>query len=346
MVFVVNQILILFESIFCSNLRKNGRKVFLILTFAQMFVLLAFRSVSVGTDTETYIAMFRAVRLGVDIKQFEILNRVLMRVIVDLPYSEVLYLAIYAFLTLACFYYFIYRNSEDVYLSVAIFSGMMYYYLCFNIMRQALAISIVAVAITEFLNKKPYKAVIVIFVAAGFHTSALIALPLFAFSIVKIKYTSKMFIGTIISCGVMAVFGRNIVSLFLNLFTDYKNYIYSNLGDEGNYLNPLMYVIVLCLIMIIWKWGEGKKEDHFLLILMSIGTILYFASLQVEIVNRIVYYYTMSILIVLPNTIIRIRKSKERVLCLYGAHLAVALYSILLVARKAHGIVPYSFFWQ
>ena len=126
----------------------------------------------------------------------------------------------------------------------------------------------------------------------------------------------------------------------------YRIYINSIFADDGNYLNPIMYLGILTIVTIIWSRFRRNEKDDLCLIMLGIGTILYFISLDVGIVNRIVYYYTMSVIVVLPNLLKRISRIRNRVPLSVGAHLMVFVYSCLLVARGAHGIVPYKFFWQ
>lgn len=346
MIFVVNQILILIESMICSNMKKNGRKIFLLLTFVQMFVLLGFRSFEVGTDTQTYIETFRAAKLGFNINQFELLNRIVIKGLINVPNAEVFYLAIYAFVTLACFFYFIKNNSEDVYLSVTIFSGLMFYYLCFNLMRQALAIAIVSVAITKLDKGKKGAFCFLVLIAIGFHTSAIVAVLIWLIKKLNIKYSWNIYLGCVLTSAVMTVLGKKIVEIFLIFFPTYRGYINSVFSDEGNYLNPIMYLGVLTIVTIVWNCSKGNGKDDLYLIMLSIGVILYFMSVDIGIVNRIVYYYTMSIIIVLPNLLKRITRVKDRVPLQVGAYSIVLVYSSLLIMRGAHGIVPYSFFWQ
>lgn len=347
MIFVINQILIMVESLlFSTSNWPKAKKIFGIITFFQLFLLLGLRASSVGTDTRNYLLYFGLLKNGIDASGFEILNIVLMRAIALLPNSNVVFLCIYAFLTIGLFYKYIYLESEDPYLSVAIFSGFMYYYFCFNAMRQSLAMAIVAVAITKLKKDKKNTFLFLVLIAGGFHTSALVAIPLWIVEKLSVKYGWKLYVLFIsVSIG-MAFLGRQIVAILLTLFPSYRRYIDSVYGEEGNYLNPLMYMAILTIITLIWERLPKRKEDDLWLIMLGVGTVLYFVSIQVSIVSRIVYYYTMALIVILPNILKRIPRVRNRLPFSVGAHVVVLIYSCLLVARGAHGIVPYGFFWQ
>lgn len=348
MIFVANQIILMVETIVCFNLKKNGKKFFAIISFLQLFVLLGCRGLTVGIDTSTYISLFRVLCAGGNVIQLEILNRIMMLGVSRLPIEnqETVLLCLYAAITLIAFYIFIYSESYDVYLSVCIFTGMMYYYFSFNAMRQALAMAIVSIAISKLNKEKSLSFLVLVIIASGFHTSALVALPLWIVKKISLKYSWKLYMIFVVASASMVVIGREVVELLLVFFPSYRGYINSVFAEEGNYLNPLMYLAVLTIVTIIWNSTKKNSEDNLYLVMLGVGTVIYFMSIQVGIVNRIVYYYTMSIIVILPNLFKRIPKIKNRVPLSVGAHLMVLIYSGLLVMREAHGIVPYSFFWQ
>lgn len=348
MIFVANQILLIIETIVCSNLKNNGKKIFAVMSFLQLFVLLGCRGFSVGIDTGTYISLFRILRAGGNVNQLEILNRIMMLGVAKLPIvnQETFLLCLYAAITLIAFYAFFYSESCDIYLSVCIFSGMMYYYFSFNAMRQALAMALVSIAVSKLNKGKHLLFFVLVIIASGVHTSALVALPLWLIKKMSLKYNWNLYMAFLVASASMTVIGREVAELLLVFFPSYRVYIDSTFAEEGNYLNPLMYLAILTIVTIIWSASKKNEEDNLYLVMLGVGTVLYFMSLQVGIVNRIVYYYTMSIIVILPNLLKRIPKIKNRVPLSVGAHLMVLIYSGLLVMREAHGIVPYGFFWQ
>ncbi len=347
LIFIANQFLIMVESIFCSaNGSPKAKKIFGIVTFIQLFILLGFRAHSVGTDTPNYIFLFGLLKNGFDVDQFEILNVILMKIIAWLPNSQTVLLCVYAFLTLGLFYLYFYLESEDPCLSIALFSGFMYYYLCFNIMRQALAMGLVSVAVAMLRRNKKNKFWLFAFLAIGFHTSAAVIIPIWVIAKMRIRYSWNLYFFFVIASVSMIAFGRKIVELLLTFFPTYRVYINTGYADEGNVLNPIMYLAILTIITIVWNYTLRSSNDNIYLIMLGVGTVFYFVSTQVEIVNRIVYYYTISVMIILPNLLKRIPQVRNRVPLSVGAHLVVFVYSCLLISRSAHGVVPYAFFWM
>lgn len=347
MIFVVNQFLLVVEVLLLSLKRKDSnRKIFLVVSFFQLFVLLAFRSFQVGVDTPNYLMYFNIVDYGGHVTAIEPLNLFIMKIASFFRNGEVVYLSIYAFLTLICYYRYIVKNSADVYMSVFIFSGLMFYYFSFNAMRQGLAIAICLVAISKLLDGKQLAFLVLVLMAAGIHFSALIVLPVWIIKKFDFKFSVKITFFVIGANVCSMLFGARIVNFFVRFFPQYSGYINSTFGEEGNILNPLMYIVILTIIVYIWVHNKKEENDSFWLYMLCIGVVLYFLSMQVGIVNRIVYYYTTSVIVLLPNVLQRIAKVKNRVPLVAGLYGTVFIYSFLLIQRSAHGIVPYTFFWQ
>jgi hypothetical protein len=269
-----------------------------------------------------------------------------MRLIREAPYAEIIYFSIYALGTILFMYMYINKLSDDVYLSVAMYSGMMYYYFSFNGMRQGLAMSIVALAISKLVENKQMMFLILIAIAMGVHSSAGVAILIWLIYKTSIKYTFKVFQIIVIISTLMPLFGKRLISFALVFFPSYQGYLNSALAEEGNYLNPIMYMMILIIFTLIWMGVKKKPEDNLYFLILGVGIVLYFASIQIGIVNRIVYYYTITVIILMPNILKRVSRIKERVPMILGAHVVCIIYSCLLVARNAHGIVPYSFFWE
>lgn len=347
MIFVINQLLLFIEMLLFGMKRKKlHQRIFLAISFCQLFVLLAFRSFKVGIDTPTYLMYFDIVASGGHITVLEPLNLLIMKFAALFSNGELVYLSLYAFLTLICYYRYIVAHSEDIYMSVFMLSGFMFYYFSFNAMRQGLALAICTVAISELLKDKQIRFFVLVLIAAGFHSSALIILPLWVVKKFHLKFSVKI---ALVFTGIGAfflLFGYQIVRIFVRLLPKYQDYLGSVFGEDGNILNPIMYAVILMIVVYIWTHDKKEELDHFWLYMLGIGVVLYFASLQVGIVNRLVYYYTISVVIFLPNILRRIPKLKNRVPLTAGVYGVVFMYSFLLVQRGAHGIVPYTFFWQ
>lgn len=344
---MINQFLIIVESVICNiSKSKKAKKVFGVVTFFQLFLILGLRAHTVGTDTENYLFLFGLLSNGVKFSGFEPLNLIVMKAISFLPNSQLVLLCTYAFFTIFLFYKYIYMESDDPCLSVAVFSGMMYYFFCFNAMRQGLAMAISAVAIANLLKGKSGKFLMLVLIASGFHASALVVFPLWFVKKMWSRYTFKKCIFFIFTSALMSVFGRSVLKVLLVFFPSYQRYLSGAFSDNGNYLNPLMYMVLLIFLTIIWSGYKKKDKDHFYFVVLGIGTVFYFMSIQVEIVSRIVYYFTMTVIVLLPNMLKRIPQIRNRLTLYVCAHTAIFIYCCLLIAREAHGVVPYSFFWQ
>ena len=199
MIFVYNTIFILlFGKIIKSKLCKQKyKKMFLFVTFFQMFLIQGLRANDVGTDTSFYVSVFDNI-FHLD--------------------SQWLLLSVSA-ITMVCFAYFIYKNSDDMVLSTFIFSCIIFPN-SLNIMRQCLGLGIAINSLYFILNKKYVKSFIIIAFASLFHsTSILMLIPLILHIVKNWKLTRNiiLFLGI-----VFFLFGNQLMSVLLPYFGKFE----------------------------------------------------------------------------------------------------------------------------
>lgn len=64
MIYIVLYILLVIEGVICRKL-KNGKKLFLVMSYLQLTLLLGLRGYDVGVDTKSYIDYFKLVSAGI-----------------------------------------------------------------------------------------------------------------------------------------------------------------------------------------------------------------------------------------------------------------------------------------
>ena len=64
MIYFINHIILLLEALVCRFGLKNNKRLFCILSFGQLFLILALRGEGVGTDTAEYIRLFKNLIAG------------------------------------------------------------------------------------------------------------------------------------------------------------------------------------------------------------------------------------------------------------------------------------------
>lgn len=80
--------------------------------------------------------------------------------------------------------------------------------------------------------------------------------------------------------------------------------------------------------------------------MLAVGVLFYWISLLVQIVNRIPYYFTGSVMTILPNLIVEMKNRKQAKIVNICVIVFLVLYEFLMIAQSAQGIMPYQFFWE
>lgn len=347
MIFICNHFLIIIEMFICRSMRNanQGKKSFLFFSYLQMVCLLGLRALSVGIDTKTYSQHFLYIKEG--LKNIEEPGATLLIKFVLLFTNNVqMMFVIYAVLTIACMYYYIVIMSKDIYISVLLYESMLFYYFAFNGMRQALAFAITSVALVKLNQNRWLTSLMIIIVASSVHRSALIFLLVWLLKKIDLQYKQIYVGGTIMMSGIALIFGNIMTLVATKLFPVYASYLSTEWVQKGNILNPLLYMVLFLICAFYYfRKEELKGDNNILILILSIGVILYFMSIRVMIVTRIVYYFSITVITLLPNIISTFRNTIKKqwsvlvILCL-------TIYNIILIQRNAHGIMPYQFFWQ
>ena len=144
---------------------KCGKKIFVIITFLQLAAIVSLRKETVGIDTAMYIQLLEWSKNDIEIYWIEAGSRAYIHLLGNICTTYTEYLAAWAIPTMVLFYRYIIRNSKDIYLSIYIFASLMFYFLEFSLVRQALAIGIVLQAVSLLDERKYFRYILIILIA-------------------------------------------------------------------------------------------------------------------------------------------------------------------------------------
>ena len=173
--FFLSVILLLFSVLFKKN------KIALLAAFLVLFIISAFRDISVGTDTKGYLMLFERVNQGIDIRQ-ELLWQKLNQFIASMGGDFEVLLIISSVLVLAPIFVIAQKYSTNPMLSIFFYYTLYLYFPSLNITRQAIAVSLILIAIVFLYNNKRKYFLFFVILATGFHTTALAALCLYFYN--------------------------------------------------------------------------------------------------------------------------------------------------------------------
>ena len=338
-----------------SSFKKHiGKLIVIVLT-----IILVLRAESVGTDTMSTIYLYMSA-LSQEIEN----NTLSFKAPIYYLYSYILY-NIFPYrhaivfsngiFTMLCFTYFIYKCSDDIYLSFYLFITLGFYFQCFNGMRQMLALSIFVVAFSQIYMRRIKRGVLLASIACGIHVTVIIALPLLA--IFRLKRISNMFICMCIYILSLSVLFHNTiiawVAYIINDFLpSYSGYVVGQsltFGYTGQgrivwlYLFYMLFILFTCYL-------NGKSKNHILeektklfIIPILVGVSIGCWGITNPLFSRLSVYYLIFIIILIPAVLRYFNPVSRCILSTCIFILMLLPYFISLVSNHSH-VVPYRLF--
>lgn len=261
-------------------------------------------------------------------------------------YYELVF-AVFAFATLFIFLKAFYEQSVDFSFTYFLFMTLGLYFQTYNTVRYYLALAIALYAMRYVLNRDWIQFVFWILIAALFHKSVLLTIPVYWIA----SYAWKRWMvvaGLLLSAG--CFLGKDIIlKLALLLYPSYQNTVF--LDVEIGLISILQSILrsVLVIVFFLWyRWRYlGKKEDRELLFyaqlnLLSVVVYVFFSYLPV--VTRIAYYFSVTQLLMIPKMIHGITEEKVRKkVTLIVIIVSVIYFGVFLAGadKPGVGLLPY-----
>lgn len=264
-------------------------------------------------------------------------------------YYELVF-AVFAFVTLLFFLRAFARQSVSFPQSFFLFMTLGLYFQIFNTVRYYLALAVALFSMKYVLEKDYIKFVFWILIAAMFHKSVLLVLPVYW--IATFEWGKwQVIVGLMVS--VVCYLGKGLVlKLALVLYPSYRNTIY--LEGGGSLTSTLRTLAVLALYLwfccVYVRTKAGLKEQGWYrelrfygqLNLLALVTGTFFSFLPV--VTRISYYFGVSQLFMIPLVLNHIEEKGAKRKVTVVVFVVCILYFMVFLFR-AHqdgvGLLPY-----
>lgn len=329
-----------------------GKKVYVCIASFLLVFLASMRSLQVGKDTNMYhtlfiymsnIGSFKAALKSWQRGGVEILYAV-MEYVFSHKANFQIFLSVASIISIVPVMIVIYKYSKNYFMSLFLYIAFGYFSFSMNGIRQSIAIGICMLAYMAARNQNLIQYFILIVIACLFHSSAIIFLPVFWLS--KIKITRKtiiIYLGLVL---VMNIFKARIFS-FMNLFSRQTYEGTAETGGRGMYL----FILFILAAMLIWRKefienNKNRDDNMTLLSMFSIAALLWpIASLNTA-VFRLYYYYHIFMIFAVPAFLDSLKDSYAKVI-LYLIFIIVGIYYLKIYIIGGELLYsPYSFFWQ
>lgn len=340
-------VLILSLALMYAYESNRNNKIYLFFVGIVLATLVGFRSELVGTDTMGYCRTFFNMQDYHSLpsvfssftteKGWLTLNYLLSR-LGDHYYILLLAVGIICN-TLAL--YIINKQSTALVLSLFVYITLAFYLFAFAAVRQSVAMSIYMLALPYLLNKDFKRYVVVVIIAALFHQTVLIALPLYFFF--RMPYSKKTL--ALVTVGGL-VMGALVSSIMVFASTVEDRYSVYTEFEGGGELFTVFYVILAIFFVV--QRSKIKKESraHYdiMLNMLIFGGLVYLmvtlSGLYGE-VTRFAAYFQFSVMFLWAELYTH-RKKKLSVIFWVAVAIGHLGYFYIYLSKIGH-ITPYLF---
>lgn len=248
-----------------------------------------------------------------------------------------------AFSTAVMFWY-IYRNAESVFLAVIIYICLGPWQFFLTGFRQTFAICICFIAFELIKKRKSVTDIIsvgLIALAASLHITAWVFLIVFLLRNIKVTkkviiYAALLTLFLLVTLDDLLAFGNDMLG------REYTDQYYGNVFAG---LVPIMvYIGTFILCYLIWTWDKTHMDQNRLeIVMLIVGLCIYVMRYNMHIMERVSYYFTSVVSVVLANAITRQRTKKvSNVIYLICCVLCVLLF----MYRTFEQYGEYHFYWE
>lgn len=318
--------------------------------FMLMFLLLlCFRGLQCGSDTNRYLALFEQYRSSSILSflragQHELGYRFLNKLIGSITDNYQSVLIVTSIISVGPLWYFYRQQSEKALLTIAIFLSVAPFMMYFSGIRQAIAMVFVVPCWYASKKRKRLVFLISVLVAMQFHTSAFILLAIYPLYHANI---TKKWLFVIIPVMLLVYYFKELIFNFLLQFL-WKEY------DEANETGAITILLLLILFGIysyVIPDQDQMDEDavamrNFLLFSIMLQC---FAPVH-QLSMRLNYYFLLFVPISIPKFANRSRKDLKIVADVsVGVMTVYFLYyyvNMVVSDKDPLNIIPYIPYWQ
>ncbi len=332
------------------------KKIIYFIWIAGPIILLQGFRYNVGSDYESYISLYKGFSEGNALFISWYMNEPLFVYMCKFLYSITKgylysYFIVDAFLMnlivfLTFDYYKQYSDISILYVT--------YYLLCFpyflNLERQGLAVVLVWYATKYVHEKKIWKFIFWVVIAALFHNTAIIGLLLYAVNWMRGRYGKAMREGVLL-VGIMIplLFQQilNFASDYLPIFQKYTKFLNSG-SDELLNVNFMYMFAMYAVIFVLKGFMQKTKVDNYWIALIGIAQMAtYLLNNYIDWGFRMSFYFEIGLMYCYAHIYTQLKYKANRFLFmifLLGATLFYFVYKFYVQGNSE--IFPYEFVWS
>ena len=311
-----------------------------------LFLLYAFKNTNVGADFGTYLKFFDeiftvdwSVIFSEDIDNytgFEIGYVILMKLISTISHTDIFFTIIMASIMTILPIVMIYKYATPLWMGIFLFFALSLYTNSFSMLRQSIAMYICWYSIPYIVNRSLLKFLGVVILAFFFHKTALAFIPIYFLYQIRfsVKFYAISIIGVIIAYVILLPIAALLTSLLsLNDYTD--------ADVSGGYL--FFFFVLFCFILCAYILRSNTNPyKHAFLHMLFWALILQLLATKFNILTRIVDYYKISLVVLLPAVIWSPQFKKQRLLVISLFVILFVFYFYKTNVANLYSVIPYT----
>lgn len=321
--------------------KKMLKSIYLKVMFGIMFIMSAFRSFSVGTDTVGYNGHYYTVcDRGLDgFKLFDMEIGYDFLILICSVFNNPRSLVILTSAIMCYGYYrFIKKYSINVYFSTFLFISLYFFALTMNIQRQCIAMIFTCEFVMCLSKKKWKESFLWLFVAMLFHKTAFFMVALYPFLMLQ-EYLKKKYdfekILIFILCGSFFIIDIG-VKLIGIIIPKYQYYLNNDVHSQKMVNNVGLFYVLITFIAIVMllslycdKKGIYREKRYIMIGRMTVFAAVYICLLFCISNNRIVGLIAVSVLFLININ------DKEKYQNLFYYMIMLTVYIIFLQSKMS-----------
>ena len=336
-----------------NRIAPQRNKITILFFFVGLFILLALRDITVGTDLIEYKAIFelcdRASFEELTNFRWELGYTVYNKLFAFVSKNYRFFLIVTAAITLIPIYKLYSKETKYSFLLIVLFINMPCFLMIFSGLRQAIAISI-GVFVFMALEKKKYilSALLILF-ASWFHVSAWVLLLLYPAFFAKIKVKHLLFV--LPSVFAIYIFRIPLLATLITLMPDQYIDYYGEIEETGAIGMMILFLIFSTFAFVVLDEAYMTKRDYFLRNILLIATILQFFVPIHGLVQRMSYYFLIFVPVAIISIVQTPRKmmknvSDVAVIVMSCFFVLYFFYNGMFSTDNLLDVFPYKFFWS
>ena len=332
------------------KLLVNGRKLrtdFYVIFWGSIFFILYFlKDNKVGADYVTYLNHFQNIlpsdwsflNFGeIPYPNFEKGYLCFTHIISLISQTDIFFSFVMALVMSILPMVSIKRYSKPVWLGVFLFFALGIYTDSFNILRQTIAMYICWLSIPFIVKRSFAKFLLINLLAFSFHKTTLVFIPVYF--LFNIKFTNKFYAVAFITVGILYL-------LLLPLMTTLTALLSLNDYTEADVSGGYVFLLFMAFCFIFCAYVFKKNTDSYVHIFMH---MLFFAFLlqilatQFNILTRIIGFFKISLIVLLPATVYSPMFRKSHLLMLFLFVMLFIFYFYKISIPNLNLAIPYTF---